>query len=91
MIVSDQAEAVLRAMRGALLGCLERDDPFSIDPGWTGPVPREIAEELHQAGFIEIDEAAPIREPYVFRISTAGRQYLARCTAAGLAAGTAKQ
>jgi len=91
MIVSDQANEVLRAMRGALLGCLERDDPFSIDPGWTGPVPREIAKELHNAGLIEIDEAAPIREPYVFRISTAGRAYLAQCTAGGPAAGISKQ
>ena len=90
MIVSDQAEAVLRAMRGALLGCLEGDSPFSIDPGWTGPVPWEIAAELHNAGLIEIDEAAPIREPYVFRISTAGRAYLARSTPGGLAAGASK-
>ncbi len=91
MIVSDQAKAVLRAMRGALLGCLESESPFSIDPGWSGPVPREIAEELHNAGLIEIDEAAPICEPYVFRISESGRAYLARCTAGGLAAGTSRQ
>jgi hypothetical protein len=83
MMLSDQAEGVLRAMRGSLLGCLERDEPFSIDPGWTGPVPREIAEELHAAGFIEIDEAAPIQIPFVFRISAAGRAYLASTGRAG--------
>lgn len=80
MMLSRDAEAVLRAMRGALLGCLDDDDPFVIDAGWSGPVPREIAEELHSAGFIEIDESAPIEPPYMFRISEAGRTYLASVT-----------
>ena len=87
MMLSVQAYALLRAMRGALLGCLEGNESFVIDPGWTGPVPHEIARELHDAGFIEIDEEAPIRPPYAFRLSEAGRRYLAGSTASGLAAG----
>lgn len=78
MTVSGQAIAVLRAMRGNLWGCLEDDAPFAIDPGWSGIVPGEIAQELHDAGLIEIDEDAPIGIPFAFRISTAGRLFLAR-------------
>ena len=77
MILSAEAETLLRAMRGSLRGSLEGDEPFCMDPGWTGPVRRETAEELHGAGFIEIDEDAPLQIPYAFRISTAGRAYLA--------------
>ena len=65
-------------MRGSLSGRLEGDEPFSIDPGWTGPVPKAIAEELHNAGLIEVDEDAPVEVPLVFRISPAGRAWLAR-------------
>jgi hypothetical protein len=63
-------------MRGRLFGCLERDAPFSLDPGWNDPVPQRVAEELHDAGLIEIDESAPIGAPYSFRISAAGLAYL---------------
>lgn len=77
MKISAEAIAVLRAMRGSLIGRLEGDAPFTIDPGWTDPVPRTIAEELHDAGLIEIDEDEPVDIPLVFRISAAGRAYLA--------------
>ena len=76
-MISDQAIAVLRAMRGSLCGTPETGMSFSIDPGWNGPVPCEIAQELHDAGLIEIDEEAPITVPFTFRISPAGRAFLA--------------
>jgi hypothetical protein len=76
VVISAQATAVLRSMRGRLCGCLEQDAPFSFDPVWSGPVLRNVAEELHNAGLVEIDETAPIGEPYVFRISAAGLAYL---------------
>lgn len=80
------AIAVLRAMRGCLLGCLDGGAPFAIDPGWSGPVPGEIAQELHDAGLIEIDEDAPIGIPFTFRISAAGRAFLTGLPAAQSAA-----
>jgi hypothetical protein len=76
VFIGEQANAVLRAMRGRLFGCLERDGPFSLDPCWSDPVPYQVAEELHNAGLIEIDETAPIGAPYAFRISAAGLAYL---------------
>jgi len=74
--MSGQAVAVLRAMRGRLFGRLELDAPFSLDPGWSEPVPQNVAKELHNAGLIEIDETAPIGDRYAFRISEAGRAHL---------------
>jgi len=76
MEIDAQAIAVLRSMRGRLYGRLERDAPFSLDPVWSGPVPIHVAEELHNAGLIEIDETAPIGESYAFRITAAGLAYL---------------
>jgi hypothetical protein len=76
MPLSGQAISVLRAMSGRLYGRLERDAPFLLDAGWSGPVPGEVAEELHDAGLIEIDETAPIIDAYTFRISEAGMDYL---------------
>ena len=86
-MISGQAIAVLRAMRGSLWGRLEGNAAFSIDPGWSGPVEREIAQELHDAGLIEIDEDAAIGAPFAFRISRAGRSFLARYAGAQAAAG----
>jgi hypothetical protein len=37
----------------------------------------QVAEELFEAGLIEIDEAAPIGEVYCFQISPAGTAYVA--------------
>ena len=74
--ISEQAVAVLRAMRGRLSGRLEGDVPLQLDPGWNDPVPCQVAQELHETGFIEIDESAPIGDTYVFRISEAGMAYL---------------
>lgn len=76
MTLSGQAIALLRAMRGSLVGCLDGSDAFSIDPGWTGAVPRAVADELVEAGYVEIDEDAPPSIPHVFRISASGRAYL---------------
>jgi hypothetical protein len=76
MKVSGQATAVLLAMRGRLFGRLDQDAPFLLDQGWSDPVPHCVVEELHEAGFIEIDETAPAGDPYVFRISATGMSYL---------------
>ena len=76
----------LRALHqsgGRLHGRLDRDVPFVLTgPGNPNPdgsveVPVSIAEELHNAGLIEIDEAAPIEDIYVFQVSFLGRGYLA--------------
>jgi hypothetical protein len=74
--IGEQAHALLRSMGGRLFGRLEGDAPFLLDSGWSGPVPHHLAGELHEAGFIEIDETAPVGDTYVFRISQAGAAYL---------------
>ena len=76
MNISVQAIAVLLAMRGRLFGRLVGNSPFVLDPGWIEPVPHQVVGELHEAGFIEIDEMAPIEDTYAFRISKAGMAYL---------------
>ena len=72
MDISETAVAVLRAMRGRLIGRLDSAHAFLIDPGWSGPVPHLVATELHNAGLIEIDESVLINGTYAFRISEAG-------------------
>jgi hypothetical protein len=74
--ISEKAVRVLRAMRGRLFGRLEGDGPLLLEAGWSDPIPCQVAQELHEAGFIEIDETAPIGDTYVFRISEAGLAYL---------------
>ena len=84
--ISDQALAVLVAMRGRLFGRLDGNAPFGLEPGWSGPVPRTVANELHDAGLIEIDETAPISGTYVFRISSAGVAFLVAMPASAMSA-----
>lgn len=74
--LSATALAVLRAMSGRLYGRLEKGGPFLLEPTWHGPVPLEAAEELHDAGLIEIDETAPLGDAFAFRVSEAGWAYL---------------
>jgi hypothetical protein len=73
---TDQAIAVLHAMSGRLYGRLEREGAFRLEYQWSGPVPCEVAEQLHDAGLIEIDETAPIDDAFAFRISAAGLAFL---------------
>jgi hypothetical protein len=67
---------------GRLLGRLERDTPFHLtdprnpDPAWRGTVAVTVARELHNEGWIEIDESAPIQDIYVFQISAAGKEHV---------------
>jgi hypothetical protein len=80
--VSKEAILVLRALNvGARLhGRLDQAVPFQLSPPDQGPgdgtVPASLAEELHNAGWIEIDESAPIADLYVFQISAAGKEHV---------------
>ena len=74
--LTSKAVAVLRAMSGRLYGRLEREGSFRLASSWAGPVPCEVAEELHEAGLIEIDETAPIYDAFAFRISATGLAFL---------------
>lgn len=85
MSLSEESIRTLRVLKetgGRLHGRLDRDVPFlRSDPNNPGPdgrvtVPVSIAEELHNAGLIEIDEAAPIGDIYTFQVSFIGREYL---------------
>ena len=67
---------------GRLYGRFDRDDPFlrtdptHPDPDWKEAVPAAHAQELFEAGFIQIDEAAPIGPIYTFQVSKAGKEFL---------------
>ena len=64
---------------GRLMGRLDRDVPFLLtnpDPQSRGTVGVTLAQELHDKGWIEIDESAPIGDIYTFQISAAGKAYL---------------
>ena len=55
-----------------LLGRLESDAPFRLtEPA--AMVSVVTARELHDGGWIEIDESAPIGDIYTFQISAAGK------------------
>jgi hypothetical protein len=60
---------------------LDRAAPFMLtdpaNPDAKCTVELQLAEELFEAGLIEIDEAAPIGEVYCFQISQAGTAYVA--------------
>lgn len=81
--MNDQALHVLRALNhGARLhGRLDSSVPFKLSiPGaasQNGDIPLAVAEALHNEGWIEIDESAPIAEIYTFQISAAGKEHIA--------------
>jgi hypothetical protein len=83
--LNEESIRILQALQksgGRLHGRLDRDVPFQRtdpthpDPDWRSPVPVSVAEELHDAGLIEIDEAAPIRDIYTFQVSREGNEFL---------------
>jgi hypothetical protein len=80
--VNKEAILVLRALNiGARLhGRLDQAVPFQLSPpdgmSSNGTVPASIVEELHNSGWIEIDESAPINDIYIFQISAAGKEHV---------------
>ncbi len=70
---------ILKDTGGRLLGRLDRPVPFLLTdpakPGWSAPVEASIAEELHDGGWIEIDELETIGDIFTFEISAAGKAY----------------
>ena len=83
--MSEQAMLTLEALNrsgGRLIGRLDRNAPFLVtdpsnpDVNWRGTVDASIAGELHSAGWIEIDESAPIGDIYSFVISREGKAHL---------------
>jgi hypothetical protein len=83
--LSEESMQILRALRqsdGRLHGRFDRDAPFlrtdptNPDPDWRERVPVAFAEELFEAGLIEIDDAAPIRDIYAFQVSNEGKEFL---------------
>ncbi len=71
---------LLNQTGGRLLGRFDQEVPFVLtdpqQPDAKETVDVAVAEDLHIAGFIEIDEAAPIADIYTFQISAAGKAYV---------------
>ena len=92
--MSPQASQVLSALHqsgGRLHGRLDDAAPFMrsdpANPGRPVEVPLSIAEELFEAGLIQIDENAPIAEVYLFEVSHAGLEFLAALGSSEMSAG----
>lgn len=80
---SPESLSILRILErtdGRLLGRFDRNAPFVVadpaNPGARETVDASIVIELHNAGWIQIDEAALIADLYTFQISPEGRKYL---------------
>jgi hypothetical protein len=81
--LKDKYLSILRVLNhtgGRLQGRLDRSDPFVLTDAAQAdkrePVEASIAGKLHEEGWIEIDESAPISDIYTFQISAAGKAYL---------------
>jgi hypothetical protein len=84
--VSQEAVTLLHdlSLPGAeLFGRFDRDEPFvrldraNPDPEWRALVAPSVARELHDAGFIEVNEFQPIAaDLFPFQISLEGRAWL---------------
>jgi hypothetical protein len=83
--LTQEAIRILRALYksgGRLHGRLDQHTPFVLAaPGGSDTdckveVPAAVAEALHDVGWIQIDEAAPITDIYVFEVSREGKAYL---------------
>ena len=75
--------SILRTLErtdGRLVGRLDRNAPFLVTHAGNHDaresVDVSVVLELHSAGWIQIDEAAPIGDLYTFHISPEGREYL---------------
>ena len=78
-LLSEESLRTLRALRhpgGRLRGRLEQEVPFLLTGSPSVEVPVSIANELFEAGFIQIDEAAPIGDIYTFELSREGEEFL---------------
>lgn len=76
--MSEESIRILRALHqsdGRLHGRFDREVSF-LRTGGSDSVPFAIAEELFEAGLIEIDDAAPIRDIYTFQVSDKGKEFL---------------
>ncbi len=83
--LSEESIQLLRNLSrtcGRLHGRFDRDVPFrrtdpdNPDTDWSEAVPVSVVEELFEAAFIRIDEAAAPGDTYTFQISAEGQEYL---------------
>ena len=84
--LSEDSLRTLRTLRqtgGRVHGRFDRDDPFLLTGSASTEVPVSIANELFEAGLIQIDEAAPISDIYTFELTDEAVAFLKGLEARG--------